>query len=454
GVPSVFTGSTATATIKGNLDIGGPIAPLLGTVNFLNDNSNALPVQVLGNVTIKGGCTLRNYGTGFEIKGNLVVNGVLQYGTANARMLRFSGTGAQNISGSAPLASQLIYKLEVNKPSGSLTLSKAVKVDNNLNLLSGIINSTAANRMRVEDGATATNASNASFVNGPVQKNGAGAFTFPVGNDTNYRSIGVGASGAGGSAVWTEHFSSGAGWSLANVTGAEGSDPNFVTIADYEGGVTPPGCGVANNGNNTMHITSVFNPTGGAAYDAGGLCGILYCPQTNRRAQSPVINCTGRSNITLSFNYIEFGEGTNDNATLWYYDGSTWAQIADMPKTNCCGGACNGFRQGQWTNYTIMLPASANNNANVQIGFKWQNNDDGVGTDPSFAVDDIALSVASTDIFTAEYFRANPQVIYSNILDPTLDHISQCEYWTLQRNAGTSSRTVSLSWDNTSCGVT
>src|SRR5690606_22643499 len=203
-----------------------------------------------------------------------------------------------------------------------------------------------------------------------------------------------------------------------------------------------------------MHITSVFNPTGGAAYDAGGLCGILYCPQTNRRAQSPVINCTGRSNITLSFNYIEFGEGTNDNATLWYYDGSTWAQIADMPKTNCCGGACNGFRQGQWTNYTIMLPASANNNANVQIGFKWQNNDDGVGTDPSFAVDDIALSVASTDIFTAEYFRANPQVIYSNILDPTLDHISQCEYWTLQRNAGTSSRTVSLSWDNTSCGVT
>ena len=454
GVPSVFTGSTATATIKGNLDIGGPIAPLLGTVNFLNDNSNALPVQVLGNVTIKGGCTLRNYGTGFEIKGNLVVNGVLQYGTANARMLRFSGSGAQSISGSAPLASQLIYKLEVNKPSGSLTLSKAVKVDNNLNLLSGIINSTAANLMIVEDGATATNASNASFVNGPVQKNGAGAFTFPVGKNTNYRSIGIGASGAGGSAFWTENFSSGAGWSLANVTGAEGSDPNFFTIADYEGGVTPPGCGVANNGNNTMHITSVFNPTGGAAYDAGGLCGILYCPQTNRRAQSPVINCTGRSNITLSFNYIEFGEGTNDNATLWYYDGSTWAQIADMPKTNCCGGACNGFRQGQWTNYTIMLPASANNNANVQIGFKWQNNDDGVGTDPSFAVDDIALSVASTDIFTAEYFRANPQVIYSNILDPTLDHISQCEYWTLQRNAGTSSRTVSLSWDNTSCGVT
>lgn len=131
------------------------------------------------------------------------------------------------------------------------------------------------------------------------------------------------------------------------------------------------GCGVANNGNNTMHVSSVFNPTGGAAYDAGGLCGLLYCPQT-RMAQSPVINCTGKSNISISFNYIEFGDGTIDNATLWYYDGAAWAQITDMPKTACCGGACNGFRQGKWTAFSMVLPASANNNANVRIGLKWK----------------------------------------------------------------------------------
>ncbi|MBS1764286.1 MAG: T9SS type A sorting domain-containing protein [Bacteroidetes bacterium] len=453
-LPSFFTGNTGTAIIKGNLDIGGPIAPLLGTVNFLNDNTNALPVQVLGNVTIRGGCTLRNYGTGFDIKGDLVVNGVLQYGTANARMMSFSGSGAQSISGSAPLASQQIYNMEINKPSGILTLSKTVKVDNNLNLLNGIINSSAAYLMIIENGATATGANNTSFVNGPVQKNGADAFTFPVGKNSSYRPIGMGAAASGGTTFWSENFSSGAGWSLANVTGTEGTDPNFFTISDNEGGVTPPGCSTAGNGNNTLHVTSVFNPNGGAAYDAGGLCGILYCPETNRRAQSPVINCSGKSNISLSFNYIEYGDGTNDNATLWYYDGSTWTQIADMPKTSCCGGTCNGFRQGKWTAYSITLPASANNNANVQIGFKWQNNDDGVGTDPSFAVDDIALSVASSDVFTAEYFRANPRSIYGNITDPTLNHISQCEYWTLQHNSGTSSRNVTLSWDNTSCGVT
>jgi hypothetical protein len=192
---------------------------------------------------------------------------------------------------------------------------------------------------------------------------------------------------------WTETFATGAGWTLANVTGTEGSDPNFFTISSAEGGnITPnmgapTSCGVFSNGNNTMHVTSVFNPGGGAAYDAGGLCGFWYCPQTNRRAQSPVINCTGRSTITVTFSYIEGGQTTLDNATLWYFNGTTWAQIDDMPKTlTGCGG------QGLWVTRSIALPVSANNNANVRIGYRWVNNDDGAGTDPSFAVDNIALS--------------------------------------------------------------
>jgi len=452
-VSSTFTGSTATATIKGNFDVGGVLAPLLGTVDFLNDNNFATPVQVQGNILIRGGCNLRNFGTGFEIFGNLTVNGSTSYGAANARKYRFSGGNAQSISGSAALTSLQIYQLEMNKSANSLTLLKSVKVDNNLNLITGIINSSTPNILIVENGATATGASNVSFVNGPVQKNGSQAFTFPVGKNTSYRSIAIGAD-ASSSSFWTENFNTGAGWSLVNVMGPEGADPNPFVISDAEGGVAAGGCGVANNGNNTMHVSSVFNPTGGAAYDAGGLCGLLYCPQTNRMAQSPVINCTGKSNISISFNYIEFGDGTIDNATLWYYDGAAWAQITDMPKTACCGGACNGFRQGKWTAFSMVLPASANNNANVRIGLKWENNDDGVGTDPSFAIDDISLSSLTSSQFVAEYMRANPQITYSNIFDPTLDHISQCEFWTLNQIAGSSSRNVTLSWDASSCGVT
>jgi hypothetical protein len=39
-----------------------------------------------------------------------------------------------------------------------------------------------------------------------------------------------------------------------------------------------------------------------------------------------------------------------------------------------------------------VLPASANNNPNVRIGFRWINNDDGDATDPSFAADDVEVT--------------------------------------------------------------
>ena len=195
---------------------------------------------------------------------------------------------------------------------------------------------------------------------------------------------------------YTENFTTGGvGWNLNVNTGTEGATPNFFTVSDNEGGVLPPGCGVALNGNKTLHVTSVLMPSSGASYDAGGLCGFGFCPQTNRKAESPTINCTARTTVSVNFNYIENGDGTNDDASIWYYDGLTWALLNNMPKTVICGGG-----QGQWTSKTVALPASANNNPSVKIAFRWINNDDGIGTDPSFAVDNITLSVPSGITFT------------------------------------------------------
>jgi PKD repeat protein len=163
-------------------------------------------------------------------------------------------------------------------------------------------------------------------------------------------------------------------------------------------------CGVGCGGNNsrTLHLGNVaalglLTADGGATYNAGGLCSFgNVCVVTNLRAESPVIDCSGRANIELTMDYIEVGQGLIDNATLWYFDGATWALLVDLPKTLCCGGPCNGSNQGLFTNYSVALPASANNNPNVKIGFNWTNNDDGVGTDPSFAVDNITLTSAGT----------------------------------------------------------
>ena len=211
---------------------------------------------------------------------------------------------------------------------------------------------------------------------------------------------------------WVENFESGStsglvvssysgpngAWTLA-VTGTEGAEPNPWYVSCAENGHAAGGCGTACTTGPTvtgasLHIGSDIGTFGdnGASYDAGGLCGLLACPQTDRRAESPTINCTGKININLAFNYIENGQGAIDDGSVYYSPdgGTTWSLLVNTPKTTLCGG------QGLWAHYSIALPVSANNNPNVKIGFRWVNNDDGTGTDPSFAVDSVNLSTPST----------------------------------------------------------
>jgi gliding motility-associated-like protein len=77
-----------------------------------------------------------------------------------------------------------------------------------------------------------------------------------------------------------------------------------------------------------------------------------------------------------------------------------------MPKTTLCPSG-----QGEWATFSIALPASANNNPNVRIGFRWVNNDDGTGADPSFAVDNITLSTVTTGTPPVASFTANQTTI-------------------------------------------
>jgi len=66
-----------------------------------------------------------------------------------------------------------------------------------------------------------------------------------------------------------------------------------------------------------------------------------------------------------------------------------------------------------------------------------------------------AITGGSGGAFTAEYFAASPRTTFNNVLEPTLDHISDCEYWMIDRSAGTPNALVTLSWrDPMSCGVT
>ena len=216
---------------------------------------------------------------------------------------------------------------------------------------------------------------------------------------------------------WTEDFNNGCAsncmaaayvgangvWSVAS-SGPEGADYNNWYVSCAENGHTAGVCGTscvaasATSTLATLHVGSSASSMGdvGAAYDAGGLCGILTCALTDRRAESPTINCSGKVGIALSFNYIANGDPGNDFASVVYSidNGASWLNLTTPPTTVICSG------QGQWTAFIYTLPATCDNNSTVKIGFRWINNDDGVGTDPSFAVDDITLSVSSNTITT------------------------------------------------------
>jgi gliding motility-associated-like protein len=215
-------------------------------------------------------------------------------------------------------------------------------------------------------------------------------------------SFGAGCNQANVANVGVPTASNGA-WVIAN-TGANDPDANQWFVSAEENGNAIGACGSGCGANRTLHIGNVSTspaaafvcPTGdcGAAYDAGfGTNNV----GTDKRAESPIINCTGHTNISVGFKYLTEGDPGFDYAELFYFNGATWANLGLLPITN--NGICAG--QGLWTAYSVALPASANNNPNVKIGFHWINNDDGVGTDPSIAVDDITLSSAALTITTA-----------------------------------------------------
>ncbi len=212
--------------------------------------------------------------------------------------------------------------------------------------------------------------------------------------------------------IWQENFNNAcAAGCLANAyngtngawtvtsQGVNGNFANEWFVSGAECGMNAGQCGTdCGTTNSSLHISSNVVFMGfplvdlGAAYLSGGAA-LGGDATTNKRAESPVINTTGFNNISLSFNYIENGQGTTDNAQVWLFDGSAWSMLFDMAKTQCCGGvACTGNEQGLWAAFNFALPGSTFNNPNIRIGFLWVNNNDDVGTDPSVAIDNVVIT--------------------------------------------------------------
>jgi hypothetical protein len=150
------------------------------------------------------------------------------------------------------------------------------------------------------------------------------------------------------------------------------------------GGVT---CGGFNN--KTLHMSSNVTSPPPPVIDIGTDYESGFMSNTNKRAETPTVNCSAHANVQLSFKIIYGGVPNFDYCDLEYSDnaGITWSVLTTMAAPN--NSQCPTI--GTWTFYAYGLPPSLSNNPNVKIGFHWYNSDP-TGGDLSIGIDDIEFS--------------------------------------------------------------
>lgn len=140
-------------------------------------------VRVNGNAVLSTGSSLTNNGT-LSLTGDLASNQIMT--TANTGKLIFSGSTAQTLNGSQ---TYLAKDVLINNAAG-IILQAPLQVDGTVTFTNGVLSATNSSYpLIIASNGFASGASNASHVNGYVQKLGIGTFVFPVGNGTRYQPI-------------------------------------------------------------------------------------------------------------------------------------------------------------------------------------------------------------------------------------------------------------------------
>ncbi|AEA42545.1 T9SS type A sorting domain-containing protein [Fluviicola taffensis] len=146
------------------------------------------------------------------------------------------------------------------------------------------------------------------------------------------------------------------------------------------------------------------------------------------------LNNTDATGITLA-------QALNVRGTLTFSDGylnTTTANILTMTNTSSVASVSN----------TSFVSGPMVKTGNTAFVFP-------VGKNVVYAPIAITAPAAGTDQFKAEYFQISANPLYNtSSVEPSLHHVSDCEYWMLDRVTGSSNVSVTLSWDTRSCGIT
>ncbi|MDD2387999.1 MAG: lamin tail domain-containing protein, partial [Bacteroidales bacterium] len=197
---SALTGGIGgNSIVKGNLKIGTNSS---ASCSVCNNNIHSSPMLVYGNLILDensvftnqsfDGTTTASYGngTGVEVKGNLMINGSLDFSFGNG-IITLSGSALQTIS-STELGTIKSYNVSLNNSSNVTLQDINLQITNILTFVNGkiITNIATSDKVIVENSSTtaivgANSNGNDKYVQGKLQwKLLSGlAYSFPIGYD-------------------------------------------------------------------------------------------------------------------------------------------------------------------------------------------------------------------------------------------------------------------------------
>ncbi|MGL4598125.1 MAG: T9SS type A sorting domain-containing protein, partial [Bacteroidia bacterium] len=211
---------------------GGTASYALGNTIFMN-GTIAQTIDVAGPME---GLTISNTSSGVSLLRNLQFNDTLSLLTGNftsgvftltaanaAAISRTNGTlatvpnfignndiiyrAAVTSGAELPTATTIMRNLSLLLASSGTVIQNApARVNGNLLLGLGYLQTSTANMLFIADNATSSGASNNSFVSGPMRKIGNDGFIFPVGKNAYYAAIAISAPANNTSEFTAEYF--------------------------------------------------------------------------------------------------------------------------------------------------------------------------------------------------------------------------------------------------------
>lgn len=399
---STFIVPVGTHTIQGNqtfynLSFEGENSTCtsnLTTTDTLTVNGLLKLGGTTGTITLNGGC--------YNAKGDITVTNSSSGMTTATGSIQISGTGNQTLTGSGVSGGGRLCNIKINKASGTLTMSSLITVAGNWTYVNGSVNPGTSTVLTYP-------AYNSSTV---TTKNGSQYMSF-----NNFTALGNGTTVVGSQLITNKNLTIGTGATL---------DGNSKTI--YIGGDW------TNTGSFTYTGTTVV--FGGSSSLGAPYQKVIKASGTVTFAKLKVDKPDGKLYLTSP---------TIVTDKLYMKKGimvSTATNLLSISST----GSCDSTYTGSDTSYIAGPLKKIGNTV-----FTFPLGDTALATGQYHPLS-ITAPVIFTDAFTAQYF-ATGQGYGSTFDTDSLESISNCEYWDLTRNVGSSTVIPTLGWNVNSCNV-